>query len=235
MNERTSRGKRAVAAETWRLMAEFAFSKFQGSKHVTMLREMGLTPGHMKALSILDPKEPRPMRAMADALACDASQVTWLVDRLEERGLVERGSDPSDRRVKTLVLTPLGIETRERLREALYTPPTELLDMEVASLEALREELRKLPPPQRAVWSASAAPLESSASPRSPTERPASPRPAASTPTTLHTSDGATDRSMNSSVTESSARRAHDVSRHDSAVTQVFRGIPSAFVRDMQR
>jgi DNA-binding MarR family transcriptional regulator len=160
MNAKLERGRQAVAAETWRLMAEFAFSKFQGSKHVVMLREMGLTPGHMKTLSILDPKEPRPMRAMADALACDASQVTWLVDRLEERGLVERGSDPSDRRVKTLVLTPEGIRTRERLREALYTPPDELLDMDIESLEALRDELRKLPAPERVFWSQSAAPRE---------------------------------------------------------------------------
>src|SRR5207244_7686400 len=104
-------------------MAGFTFTKFQGSEHVAILRGLGLTPGHMKALSLLDPDEPRPMRAMADSLACDASMVTWLVDRLEERGLVERKTSPADRRVKTLVLTPRGIRTRNRLLEALQTPP----------------------------------------------------------------------------------------------------------------
>jgi DNA-binding MarR family transcriptional regulator len=143
---------RAVAAETWRLMAEFTFTKFQGSEHVAILRDLGLTPGHMKALSLLDPDQPKPMRAMADSLACDASMVTWLVDRLEERGLVERRASPTDRRVKTLVLTPLGIRTRERLAEALYAPPAELLQMDLATLEALRAELRKLPAPARAFW-----------------------------------------------------------------------------------
>jgi DNA-binding MarR family transcriptional regulator len=152
MSARESRGKEAVAAEAWRLMAEFAFSKFQGSEHVAMLRELGLTPGHMKALSLLDPSEPRPMRAMADALACDASMVTWLVDRLEERGLVERRPSPDDRRVKTLVLTPFGIRTRQRLAEALYAPPAELLEMDADALEALRDELRKLPEPSRPAW-----------------------------------------------------------------------------------
>jgi DNA-binding MarR family transcriptional regulator len=152
MDARDSHGKQAIAAEVWRLMAEFAFTKFQGSEHVAILRDLGLTPGHMKALSLLDPDEPKPMRAMADSLACDASMVTWLVDRLEERGLVERRASPADRRVKTLVLTALGIRTRERLAEALYTPPPDLLGMDLASLEALRDELRKLPVPERRFW-----------------------------------------------------------------------------------
>ena len=152
-----------MAAEVWRLLAEFAFAKFQSSEQAAMLRELGLTPGHLKALSILDPEQPKPMRAMADALACDASQVTWLVDRLEERGLVERRSSRTDRRVKTLVLTPLGIETRRQLAEAMYTPPADLLRLDLASLEALRDELRKLPVPDRSFWSGSFAPRERAA------------------------------------------------------------------------
>src|SRR5712691_9604559 len=160
MSAKVGRERQAVAAEVWRLMAEFALTRFQTGEHVTMLREIGLTPGHLKALSILDPDEPRPMRAMADALACDASQVTWLVDRLEERGLVERRTSPSDRRVKTLMLTPLGIRTRERLAEALFTPPADLMELDLASLEALRNELRKLPAAKRQYWSGSFAPSE---------------------------------------------------------------------------
>ncbi len=160
MSAKVGRGKQAVAAEVWRLMAEFALSRFQTGVHATMLREMGLTPGHLKALSILDPDEPRPMRAMADALACDASMVTWLVDRLEERELVERRTSPTDRRVKTLMLTPLGIRTRERLAEALFTPPADLLALDVASLEALRDELRKLPGSGRKTRSGPFAPPE---------------------------------------------------------------------------
>lgn len=152
MATRVPGGKQAVAAETWRLMAGFAFEKLQSSEHVAILRDLGLTPGHMKALSLLDPDEPKPMRAMADSLACDASMVTWLVDRLEERGLVERKPSPADRRVKTLVLTPLGIGTRQRLIDALSAPPEELLQMDLASLETLRAELRKLPNPERTFW-----------------------------------------------------------------------------------
>ena len=85
------------------------------------------------------------MRAMADGLACDASVATWLVDRLEERGLVERRTPPTDRRVKTIVLTPLGIRTRERLRESFYEPPAALMNLDLASLRALTAALKKLP------------------------------------------------------------------------------------------
>jgi DNA-binding MarR family transcriptional regulator len=77
------------------------------------------------------------------------AQATWLVDRLEERGLAERRTPPNDRRVKTVVLTPLGIRTRERLRESFYDPPAALMDVDVSSLESLRHELRKLPAPSR--------------------------------------------------------------------------------------
>ena len=58
---------------------------------------------------------------------------------------MERRTSPSDRRVKTLILTLLGIQTRERLSEALYGPPADLLELDMKSLETLRDELRKLP------------------------------------------------------------------------------------------
>jgi MarR family transcriptional regulator, organic hydroperoxide resistance regulator len=130
------RSKLETAAEVWRLMAEFTFERFKHGEHQVLLRELGLTPGHLKALLILDPDEPRPMRAMAGAMNIDASMATWLVDRLEERGLVERRGEPADRRVKTVVLTPRGIEVRERLREALYEAPPELLALDAVRLEA---------------------------------------------------------------------------------------------------
>jgi DNA-binding MarR family transcriptional regulator len=144
---RSRTSKRALAAEVWKLMADFAAANFRNSAQAQLMEEIGLTPAHYRALSILDPDEPRPMRAMATALCCDASMATWLVDRLEERGLAERRTPPGDRRVKTVVLTPLGIKTRDKIRESFYDPPGALLDLDVTSLESLRNELRKLPPP----------------------------------------------------------------------------------------
>jgi MarR family transcriptional regulator, organic hydroperoxide resistance regulator len=46
-----------------------------------------------------------------------------MVDRLEERSLIERRPDPRDRRVKLIALTPAGEKLRARALEMLYAPP----------------------------------------------------------------------------------------------------------------
>jgi DNA-binding MarR family transcriptional regulator len=150
----TKRSKQDLAGEVWRLMARFTLEKFQRGGHISLLRDQGLTPGHLKALSVLDPTEPRPMGALAEVLRCDASQVTWLVDRLEERGFVERRALPSDRRVKTIALTPEGIEFREQMLVEVFSPPEELLALDANDLEAIRDQLEKLPPPAETFWPA---------------------------------------------------------------------------------
>ena len=105
------------------------------------------------------------MHSLAEAWTCDASNATWMIDRLEQRGLVERRPVAGDRRVKKVVLTPLGVETKAALREALYEPPPELLELSLADLEALRDALEKLParaehptPPRQATPNRSVVP-----------------------------------------------------------------------------
>ena len=51
------------------------------------------------------------MSSIAEALACDASNVTGIVDRLESRGLIARATGADDRRVKTITLTAHGRST----------------------------------------------------------------------------------------------------------------------------
>jgi len=140
-----SRSKQTIAVEVWRMMAEFSLGTFQRGQHIEMLKELGLTPGHLKVLSALEPDEPRAMGVIADACHCDPSMATWLVDRLEERGLVERTMLASDRRVKTVVLTSFGVTTKERLFDLMFDPPEELLSLDKQTLESLRRELAKLP------------------------------------------------------------------------------------------
>ena len=139
------RRKEALAADVWRMLAEYSFAMLQRGGHFEELKAMGLTPGHLKVLAALEPGTPRPMGVIADACNCDPSMVTWLVDRLEERGLVERTMLATDRRVKTAALTPLGISTKERLFARMYEPPEELVALNKATLESLRRALGKLP------------------------------------------------------------------------------------------
>lgn len=143
MSINRSSSKRATAADAWRLMSEQVMAQF-GGRAAGLLQKLGLTPGHMKVLFLLEPGVPRPMGSLAQGLACDASTVTWLIDRLEERGLVERRPSTTDRRVKAVAMTPRGVEMKATLQERLYEPPPELLALNRADLEALREVLRKL-------------------------------------------------------------------------------------------
>ena len=135
----TSKSNRAVAGEVWRLLLRCAMTRFGRSSEI--LQRFGLTPGHSKALLMLDPERPLPMGTLAQVFSCDASTVTWLVDRLEERGLVQRQGLATDRRVKTVALTPLGIATKKELEEELYRPPPELLTISGATLQELRRAL----------------------------------------------------------------------------------------------
>ena len=52
--------------------------------------EFELSPMQAHVLRLLEPDQPLPMRALAGKLCCDPSNVTGIVDRLEERGLVQR-------------------------------------------------------------------------------------------------------------------------------------------------
>ena len=81
------------------------------------------------------------MRSLSDEWGCDASNTTWIVDRLEKRGLAERKAKPGDRRVKLVVLTANGVKARQKLLEGMYEPPPELLDLPRARLDTLHRIL----------------------------------------------------------------------------------------------
>jgi DNA-binding MarR family transcriptional regulator len=105
-----------------------------------------LNPGAMNALLFLEPGQPCSMKTLADAWKCDASNVTWLVDRLEEHGLAERRPHPTDRRVRTVALTRKGTRMRAQIESKLFEAPASFHDLSVSDLEALDRILRKLAP-----------------------------------------------------------------------------------------
>jgi DNA-binding MarR family transcriptional regulator len=84
--------------------------------------EFNLTSAQGDLLCSLEPGQSAPMVALARSLHCHDSNVTGLVDRLEQRGLIERQSNPKDRRVKLIALTRDGEMFRGRLLERLFEP-----------------------------------------------------------------------------------------------------------------
>ncbi|MEV4297655.1 MarR family winged helix-turn-helix transcriptional regulator [Microbispora rosea] len=78
---------------------------------------LGLTASQGTALCELT--RPMTLRELAERMGCEPSNATFVADRLEEQGYLERHPHPDDRRAKQLVLTPKGTELRERLIELL--------------------------------------------------------------------------------------------------------------------
>ena len=112
-------------------------------RFLAVASEFELSPPQVRALNVLDPDRPVPMSELADALHCDNSNVTGIVDRLEDRGLVERRSAPHDRRVKMLVVTDRGAEIRERLAERLDEAPPALAALAPDDQKTLRDIMRR--------------------------------------------------------------------------------------------
>lgn len=98
-----------------------------------------LTASQAKTLTVLR-RGPAAMRVLAETLACDASNMTGIVDRLEKRSLVRREPSPGDRRVKNVVLTPEGEQTIDTIRATMHATTAGLAtldDEERATLYAL--------------------------------------------------------------------------------------------------
>src|ERR1700683_3119139 len=72
--------------------------------------ELDLHPAQAGAMLQMEPGAAMPMHELATMLACDNSNVTGIVDRLEARGLVTRRPYAQDRRVKHVVLTDAGAD-----------------------------------------------------------------------------------------------------------------------------
>jgi DNA-binding MarR family transcriptional regulator len=113
-----------------------------------LAKNIGIPPFVTKALHMLD--GPLAMKDLGRLMHCDPSFVTGIADTMEKRGLAVREPDPSDRRVKRLVLTPAGVELKQQLEdELLARAPWRALSLnERASLLAL---VLKMSPPLSAV------------------------------------------------------------------------------------
>ncbi len=110
--------------EAWRLLMNLVLD--QRLRWPELSRELGISQAGLRALLAIDPSEPRPMRDLAQAMNCDASYVTAMVDDLEQAGYAERRPGRVDRRVKTVALTEAGIAALGIAQDGLLGPPPQL-------------------------------------------------------------------------------------------------------------
>jgi DNA-binding MarR family transcriptional regulator len=83
------------------------------------------------------------MSEIAAVLHCDNSNVTGIVDGLEEKGLATRQPSAADRRVKLIALTAEGRRLRGRLQRAVEKPPAWVEELAEADRRSLVEILRR--------------------------------------------------------------------------------------------
>lgn len=88
-----------LAAEAWGLLIPLVYPP----RFIEIAHNLGVTPSILGALRFLE--QPQPMGRMAELLHCDPSNVTGIVDTLEERNLAKRKPSEADRRVKVVELT----------------------------------------------------------------------------------------------------------------------------------
>lgn len=124
----------AVAAQTDALLAD-------------TVGDLGLTAVMANTLWKIEPSTTPSMRQLAAELGCDPSTVTFLADRLEDKGLITRAIDPTNRRAKIVTLTDQGLEVRRRLATAMLTlspaarlTPTEQRQLSRLLIKATRTE-----------------------------------------------------------------------------------------------
>jgi DNA-binding MarR family transcriptional regulator len=87
---------------------------------------------------------PMTLRALAEAMSCDAPAATVAVNDLEGRGYVTRQADVDDRRVKIVTLTPEGKQAMRAVRQVTDRAPEALAALPAKDIAELTRILAPL-------------------------------------------------------------------------------------------
>jgi len=72
------------------------------------IRALGLGLSDFRVLEVLLHKGPLPVNAIGERIRLTSGSISIAIDRLEDKGLVERKDDPEDRRARIVHLTAEG-------------------------------------------------------------------------------------------------------------------------------
>jgi len=144
-------------------VAEFAgqlFFRLWRASHTRIaaaLELVGLTPALFGLLNVLGAREGAMQQELGAAMGVDPSTMVSLIDELEATGLAKRGPHPTDRRARTVALTPKGRRVLERGRRMAMQVEDEVLGGLTAAerrelLTLLRRAVDSAPP--QSLWRA---------------------------------------------------------------------------------
>lgn len=122
-----------------------ARSRGNGHANALLKAELGLKVSHFSVLSVAASGVNPTQRELSEFLDLDPSQVVALVDVLERRGLVERLTDPRDRRSRLIAVTEEGHRVEQRGYELTQASDREVLaGLSPAERDQLRDLLTRI-------------------------------------------------------------------------------------------
>jgi DNA-binding MarR family transcriptional regulator len=131
-----------LADEVWRAMAAAVIDNRDAWKRA-VIAETGLPFSRIRILRRLA-RRPMTVKQVAHAATIDAPAATVAVNDLEERGLVLRETDPTNRRCKVVSLTDAGREMVLAIDAVDDPAPNALAALDDGELKALRAIVDKL-------------------------------------------------------------------------------------------
>ncbi|MDT0264234.1 MarR family winged helix-turn-helix transcriptional regulator [Jatrophihabitans sp. DSM 44399] len=103
-----------------------------------ILAEHDISMWGYSVLSRLTDGPVRGQAVLAEAIGADKTRLIDVLDELQERGLIRREPDPTDRRARVVAITAAGSQLRDRVRRAIQ--------------HAEQPLLRRLPPEDRVAF-----------------------------------------------------------------------------------
>ena len=126
----------------------FVLTKAQRNIHQLFKAELapyGVTPGQYAVLRCLWDENAQTARKLADRLALDGSTITGILDRMEQKGLIEKLADPKDRRALQVMLTETGHKLQKPLSQAILNANHKaLMSLDEIQAETLKQMLHDL-------------------------------------------------------------------------------------------
>jgi DNA-binding MarR family transcriptional regulator len=133
-----------LADEVWRAMASLVIDNRDGWKRA-VVEQTGLPFSRIRILMRLS-RQPMTVKQLAHAATIDAPAATVAVNDLEDRGLVIRETDPTNRRCKVVSLTDAGrqtVRTIDSVDDPVPNALAELDDVHLKELKGILDRLRR--------------------------------------------------------------------------------------------
>lgn len=113
----------------WTVLAK-AYDAIRAHAFAHIERE-GLTPGEFGVLDTLYHKGPMLLGELQHRVLVTSGGISYLTDRLEKRGLVDRRDYAADRRTKQVAITPVG----EALMRRIFPEHTAVIERALAGVD----------------------------------------------------------------------------------------------------